>query len=719
MEWSLPKKPEMEKQKILVIGFQPYNEKMYPPLYDFLQEMEQAFTIRYLDHDRRGEDLVALEASLSIRSRDLRQYSGLFKSWHTIPRQMRRIFWRRHAVKQAITDDVAAIIAIDHTALANAARYAKDSTTLIFWSLDFISSDRNWSNYYLIRRLLRQNIRDIRKCRLIIVQDPARGAVLDSILFSHAIPKFYMPTALRDDDEARTIAYGKAQQAQLTSIRLMQLNFSEERGSDSLLQAYQFLGDNITLSFQGNSSSQFDTLIGRYARKPEIFPFQAQRKNMRSHLAKSDIGFIGYRRRDLNHFFISKASGQLVEFLRFGIPIIVFESLELGQFVRCQRIGVYIERIQELSEAIQYLTHHYAEYSTNARNIYESTYQLTPYCNALQQILAQDIPHQKAAKSTAILQYLTADFYSGTAPGMTQHISPLTKSTRVVIEKEIETAYLIKKYYEDFFIDVSAYFHGYQTIQLCRCQDTSYRFYYPFDIMGDSRFYEHFERFEWYYRPWNWEQEQASAYIQPGMRVLEIGCGKGAFLQNIQQRGGVCTGLELNRHAIQSASQHGIDIRPEMIYEHAHHYREYYDIVCSFQVLEHICDVYPFLDAQIRCLKKGGKLIIAVPNNDAFFKYDQDNVLTNMPPHHTGLWEARSLQSLADIFPVTLEKILYEPLQHYNFSWFQQILVKQYTRTTLQKWFYTHLKLNSMLTKMLPLVAPFIRGHTIMAIFTK
>jgi 2-polyprenyl-3-methyl-5-hydroxy-6-metoxy-1,4-benzoquinol methylase len=68
-----------------------------------------------------------------------------------------------------------------------------------------------------------------------------------------------------------------------------------------------------------------------------------------------------------------------------------------------------------------------------------------------------------------------------------------------------------------------------------------------------------------------------------------------------------------------------------------------FDVVCFFQVLEHIKDVDSFMRSSITILKNKGKILIAVPNNDAFvMKYDYLRGVGNVPPppphhHHVGL----------------------------------------------------------------------------------
>jgi 2-polyprenyl-3-methyl-5-hydroxy-6-metoxy-1,4-benzoquinol methylase len=155
------------------------------------------------------------------------------------------------------------------------------------------------------------------------------------------------------------------------------------------------------------------------------------------------------------------------------------------------------------------------------------------------------------------------------------------------------------------------------------------------------------------------------------MKVLEIGCGPGDFLLRIKERiGAQCVGIELNNKAIDEANEKGLTVFHESIKQHARVNKEVYDVVCSFQVLEHISNVNEFLEAQISCLRTGGTLIISVPNNDSWLKRGY-NIL-NMPPHHMGLWNKKSLKNLAKLFNLKIDRVAFEPLQEYHVEYYNQ-----------------------------------------------
>jgi 2-polyprenyl-3-methyl-5-hydroxy-6-metoxy-1,4-benzoquinol methylase len=255
-------------------------------------------------------------------------------------------------------------------------------------------------------------------------------------------------------------------------------------------------------------------------------------------------------------------------------------------------------------------------------------------------------------------------------------LSPLTHSDNVIPLKKIDCQYISKIYRDRFDIDVTQYFKDLDYVEIYTCLDTGYQFYYPFGLEGDNLFYQALQDFPWYYLEWKWEFDIASKLINSSDRVLEIGCGRSAFIQKIAERRIDCIGLELNSEAVRLSIQKGLNVFNRSIESHSQDYSDYYDIVCSFQVLEHVTEVSSFIHSAIQSLKIGGRLIISVPNNQTFIKHDDEFVL-NMPPHHAGLWSPNSLRNLQTVFPLKLEQLSFEPLQAESCSWYYDVQVRR------------------------------------------
>ncbi|MEL6589904.1 MAG: class I SAM-dependent methyltransferase, partial [Bacteroidota bacterium] len=206
-------------------------------------------------------------------------------------------------------------------------------------------------------------------------------------------------------------------------------------------------------------------------------------------------------------------------------------------------------------------------------------------------------------------------------------VSPINQQGVCQAVDTISVAGLRQKYQELYQLDITPFVESLEEITIYECPYTGYQFFHPFSLAGDGPFYEHLEQYPWYYLPWKWEHEKSLGLLQAGQKVLEIGCGQGSFIAKLQSEGYEATGLELNEHGVALACEQGLDVRGELVQDHALVAANQYDLVCSFQVLEHIADIQSFIQAKLDCLKVGGKLIVAVPNNDSFIKDANWNVL--------------------------------------------------------------------------------------------
>ena len=286
----------------------------------------------------------------------------------------------------------------------------------------------------------------------------------------------------------------------------------------------------------------------------------------------------------------------------------------------------------------------------------------------------------------------------------------------VKLSLQIDKEEIKNRYKQEFNIDISSILDSCssESIELYECIQSGFRFFYPINISGDSFFYEQLEKISWYYADWKWEYDNAKKYFQKGDTVLDIGCGEAKYLKYLKDTLNCNVyGLELNIKAAKIAELNGLTVYNSTIEEHAIDNIEKYDVVSFFQVLEHVENPNSFLESAIKTIKKGGKMIVAVPNNDPFYlTYDKYHIL-NLPPHHMGWWNKQSLSSITQQFDLQLDLIEMQPLQHF----------KSYTTSFLSEKFSNYRFLQKVLY---PIMKVFfyinrrnISGATIMAVYTK
>jgi 2-polyprenyl-3-methyl-5-hydroxy-6-metoxy-1,4-benzoquinol methylase len=232
--------------------------------------------------------------------------------------------------------------------------------------------------------------------------------------------------------------------------------------------------------------------------------------------------------------------------------------------------------------------------------------------------------------------------------------SPITGNAGVKVFDTILVEDIIRLYREQENVNVERFFKHGETIRILECEATKYRFYYPFECIGDASFYENLRNSD-YDRDEAEDHKFAYKQIGKDAKLLEIGCGTGKFLEQVSHITKNVAGLELNSLAAKSAVEKGFDVKIQFIEEHAKENENCYDVVCAFQVLEHIAEVKSFIDAALKLLKPNGKLIFSVPNNEPFFQRFSKYEVLNLPPHHMGLWSLEAFKNLDKFYGMKLE----------------------------------------------------------------
>jgi len=252
-------------------------------------------------------------------------------------------------------------------------------------------------------------------------------------------------------------------------------------------------------------------------------------------------------------------------------------------------------------------------------------------------------------------------------------VCPLSGSSNVTLIEQINASDLIKMYNKFLKSDISKEFGDVQKIGYYHCIDSDLRFFYPM-VTGSENFYEHLQKFEWYYMDEKDEYDYAKNFIKESDLVLEIGCGKGAFAQKISTKKYV--GLEFSRKAKEIAFSKGILIENESIQSHSVAHPAKYDVVCAFQVLEHVSEIRSFIESSIKALKPGGLLIYSVPSADSFLSIITNHIF-NMPPHHVSFWSDKCLKHIADIFGMKIVNIEHQKLADiHKVGWASSIILE-------------------------------------------
>jgi SAM-dependent methyltransferase len=203
-----------------------------------------------------------------------------------------------------------------------------------------------------------------------------------------------------------------------------------------------------------------------------------------------------------------------------------------------------------------------------------------------------------------------------------------------------------------------------------QCPVSNLFFYTPNETVGDESLYIQLERFSWYYMPDKWEFRKALELLGENKkvkRILEVGVGKGFFLEKASATGIDIEGVELNSEAAAVARSKGFKVHGVDLSQLATTNLRSWDGICAFQVIEHLSNPREFLEHALTLLRPGGILILSVPNSAVTVYFDPERTnLLDQPPHHMSHWDEHVFHYLEKILPVKINHIAFEPLAKYH-----------------------------------------------------
>lgn len=105
--------------------------------------------------------------------------------------------------------------------------------------------------------------------------------------------------------------------------------------------------------------------------------------------------------------------------------------------------------------------------------------------------------------------------------------------------------------------------------------------------------------------------------VDTGARVLDVGCGEGAFTAALAEHGADATGVDVSGEALRRArvAHPELDLRLVEVGAPLPFADRSFDVVWAGEVLEHVFDVVALLDEIARVLIRGGLLLASTPNH--------------------------------------------------------------------------------------------------------
>jgi SAM-dependent methyltransferase len=184
-------------------------------------------------------------------------------------------------------------------------------------------------------------------------------------------------------------------------------------------------------------------------------------------------------------------------------------------------------------------------------------------------------------------------------------------------------------------------------VAMLQCEACGFVFFDP-SLAGNETFYQKLDHPD-YFAPNRPEFSRTLQFAQRNglRRVLDVGCGSGAFLDMARVAGLHTSGLELNRVAGEKASAKGHCVSYCLLHElDRDEIADKLDLITLFQVLEHVPDPVGLLQQALAVLRPGGFVSIAVPSRCGVGRLAPwDPSL--WPPHHLSHWRIQDFKQLA------------------------------------------------------------------------
>lgn len=193
------------------------------------------------------------------------------------------------------------------------------------------------------------------------------------------------------------------------------------------------------------------------------------------------------------------------------------------------------------------------------------------------------------------------------------------------------------------------------TCSVVECKNCQFVFAWPF-IAGDAEFYN--LAFDDGYPANKWEFDQTIECIKklpdfPKLNVLEIGSGVGKFIHYLLEIGisaDQIISTEYSEKGIQAIEKLNVRVLSDDVRSIAKDKifpQGQFDVICIFQVVEHLDKLHELMNSFHYLLKPGGYVFIAVPNAARIRFNEEHNGFLDMPPNHIGRYSGKNMQLLA------------------------------------------------------------------------
>ena len=190
-----------------------------------------------------------------------------------------------------------------------------------------------------------------------------------------------------------------------------------------------------------------------------------------------------------------------------------------------------------------------------------------------------------------------------------------------------------------------------------RCAGCGLEWFAP-AIAGDTRFYDELMRCTPYVTD-RWEFGIVAGRVRTTDHVVDLGCGDGALIRRVARHVARAIGVDTNERAVQRLRSDGYEASSEALASFAARESQRFDVVCAFQIAEHLEDLELLVAPARALLRPNGRLFLSVPNRHRLARAPFEPL--DLPPHHLSRWARPQLEALGRHGGLTLVRVLHSP----------------------------------------------------------
>ncbi|RLD29645.1 MAG: hypothetical protein DRI70_02125 [Bacteroidetes bacterium] len=227
-------------------------------------------------------------------------------------------------------------------------------------------------------------------------------------------------------------------------------------------------------------------------------------------------------------------------------------------------------------------------------------------------------------------------------------------------------------------------------VEFLRCTHCMFGFAWPF-LAGNDKIYSALYYKDFSYPADKWEYDRAIEIIgnldlSPDSSLLELGAGNGSFLDKVAtiiQDKQYIYSTEYSNAGVEEIKRKGYNCFNKSISDLPAPNLPEFDIICMFQVLEHMDDLKQVFQSLDKLCKETSHVIIAVPNGTLRRFYDRMGVHLDVPPIHVGSFTPKTFHFLGKKHGWEVIETCTEP-QKYLFK-LKKFVFDRYARNRLAK----------------------------------